>query len=54
MSPNFDLLIYGATAGGVMAALAAARHGLRVALLEPGRHVGGMVAGGLGCTDMDR
>ncbi len=52
--PSSDLIIYGATAGGVMAALAAARHGLRVALLEPGQHVGGMVAGGLGCTDMDR
>ena len=52
--PTYDLVVYGATAGGVMAALAANRRGLRVALLEPGQHVGGMVAGGLGCTDMDR
>ena len=37
----------GATAGGVMTAISGARHGLKTALLEPGRHVGGMVTGGL-------
>ena len=49
-----DVVVYGATAGGVMAAVAAAREGATVILLEPGRHVGGMVSGGLGWTDMDR
>ncbi len=34
-----------------MAAIAAAGEGARVALLEPGHHVGGMVTGGLGHTD---
>jgi hypothetical protein len=48
-----DVLVYGATAGGVMAALAAAGEGSSVTLLEPGRHVGGMVTGGLGRTDID-
>jgi hypothetical protein len=48
---RFDVVVYGATAGGVLAAIAAARDGARVALLEPGRHVGGMVSGGLGHTD---
>jgi FAD dependent oxidoreductase len=43
----------GATAGGVMAAVAAAKDGASVILLEPGRHVGGMMSGGLGWTDMD-
>ena len=47
----FDVVVYGATASGVMAAIAAATTGCRVALLEPGRHVGGMVSGGLGWTD---
>ena len=47
----FDVVIYGATAGGVIAAVAAAREGLRVALLDPGRHIGGMTSGGLGRTD---
>ncbi len=49
-----DVVVYGGTAGGVMAALAAAAEGAKVTLLEPGRHVGGMVSGGLGRTDMDR
>jgi hypothetical protein len=46
-----DLVVYGGTAGGVLTAVAAAREGLTVALLEPGRHLGGMVSGGLGWTD---
>ena len=48
---RFDVVVYGGTAGGVMTAVAAAREGLTVALLEPGRHLGGMVSGGLGWTD---
>ena len=51
---TFDLVVYGGTAGGVMTAVAAAREGLTVALLEPGRHLGGMVSGGLGWTDYGR
>ena len=51
---TFDLVVYGGTAGGVMTAVSAAREGLRVALLEPGRHLGGMVSGGLGWTDYGR
>jgi len=48
---TFDLVVYGGTAGGVMTGVAAAREGLTVALVEPGRHLGGMVSGGLGWTD---
>lgn len=48
------MIVYGATAGGTIAAIAVAREGRSVALLEPGRHVGGMITGGLGRTDMDR
>lgn len=50
----YDVLIYGATASGVAAAVAAARQGARVALVEPGAHLGGMVSGGLGHTDTGR
>lgn len=46
-----DLCIYGATSGGVAAAAQATRHGLKVALLDPARHIGGMSSGGLGATD---
>lgn len=47
----FDVVIYGGTAGGVIAAVSAAREGLSVAVVEPGTHLGGMVSGGLGWTD---
>jgi hypothetical protein len=46
------VLVYGATASGVAAAVAAARNGKDVVLLEPTRHVGGMTSGGLGATDV--
>lgn len=51
---SYDVVVYGATASGVAAAVAAARQGARVALLEPGAHPGGMVSGGLGHTDTGR
>ena len=51
---SYDVVVYGATAGGVIAAVAAAREGLHVVLLEPGQHAGGMVSGGLGFTDYGR
>lgn len=47
-----DLIVYGGTASGVMTAYSAAREGLHVILLEPGTHLGGMVAGGLSATDL--
>lgn len=50
-SQNFDVVVYGGTAGGVIAAVSAAREGLKTVLLEPSGHVGGMVSGGLGWTD---
>jgi len=48
---EFDTVVYGGTAGGVIAAVSAAREGLKTALLEPSAHVGGMVSSGLGYTD---
>jgi hypothetical protein len=51
---EYDVVVYGGTASGVIAAVAAAREGLRVAVVEPKRHLGGMVAGGLSNTDVAR
>ena len=51
-APSPDLVVYGGTASGVMTAYSAAREGLRVVLLEPGVHLGGMVTGGLSATDL--
>ena len=42
-----DVCVYGGSAGGVAAALAAARRGLDVVIVEPMRHLGGMHGGGI-------
>ena len=47
-----ELCVYGGTPSGVMAAVAAARHGHRVALVDINNHLGGVVSGGLVATDM--
>jgi hypothetical protein len=47
-----DVLVYGATSAGVIAAYTARRYGHAVLLVEPGRHLGGMSSGGLGHTDI--
>ena len=50
----YDLVVYGGTAGGAITAVSGARMGLKVALLEPRQHIGGMVSGGLSRTDVGR
>jgi hypothetical protein len=47
-----DVCVYGATAAGVAAVVAAAEAGATTTLVDPGAHVGGMVSGGLGWTDV--
>ena len=51
---EYDLVVYGGTAGGAMTAIAGAREGLHVLLLEPGQHIGGMATGGLSRTDFGK
>jgi hypothetical protein len=53
-APSYDVVVYGGTSGGVTAAVAAARLGQRVVLIEPGRHLGGLTSGGLGATDIGK
>ena len=48
----FDIVVYGATGGGVAAAVEAGLLGKSVALIEPQKYIGGMTAGGLGATDI--
>ncbi|MBI5831030.1 MAG: FAD-dependent oxidoreductase [Armatimonadetes bacterium] len=50
-SGQFDAVVYGATPGGIAAAVALGRRGRRVALVEPTEALGGMITGGLGRTD---
>jgi hypothetical protein len=47
-----DILVYGGTAAGIAAGVQAARMGKAVAIVEPGRHLGGLTTGGLGATDI--
>ena len=47
-----EVCIYGGTSGGVIAAAQTARLGKRVMIVEPGRHLGGMTAGGLSAVDI--
>lgn len=49
---RYDVCIYGGTSAGVVAAYSAAQQGLRVILVEPTTHIGGMTTGGLGFTDI--
>ncbi|MGI8929367.1 MAG: FAD-dependent oxidoreductase [Candidatus Limnocylindrales bacterium] len=46
-----DIVVYGATPSGVMAAVSASRPGVDVVLIEPTGHAGGMMSNGLTATD---
>ncbi len=46
-----DVCIYGATPGGIAAAVAAAKSGAEVILIEPTSRIGGLVTSGLSHTD---
>jgi FAD dependent oxidoreductase len=48
----YDVLVYGATPMGVVAAVSAARAGASVVIVEPTNHLGGMCSGGLSHTDI--
>lgn len=47
-----DVVIYGGTSAGVIAAVEVASQGRSVLLVEPGEHLGGLSSGGLGQTDI--
>jgi FAD dependent oxidoreductase len=47
-----DVVIYGGTSSGIVAAIQAKRSGKSVVLIEPSSHLGGLTTGGLGATDI--
>ena len=49
-----DVIVFGATPGGFCAAIAAAREGASVVLLEPTAHIGGVNTGGLCFSDSNQ
>jgi hypothetical protein len=46
-----DVIIYGGTPAGLAAAAAVVREGMRPIVIEPTVHIGGLITGGIACTD---
>ncbi len=49
-----DVVIFGGTPAGIIAALGAAREGATVTVIEPTKWIGGMVTGGLAKSDLGK
>lgn len=50
-SQSYDIVVYGATSAGVMAAVQAKKMGRTVVIVGPDKHLGGLSSSGLGFTD---
>ncbi len=50
-SAEYDLVVYGGTSAGVIAAVQAKKLGKSVIVVGPDKHLGGLSSGGLGFTD---
>src|SRR5688500_2166693 len=48
---EYDVVVYGGTSAGVIAAVQAKRMGKSVVIVSPDKHLGGLSSGGLGFTD---
>jgi hypothetical protein len=48
---TYDVVVYGGTSAGIIAAVQARRMGKSVVVVAPEKHLGGLSAGGLGFTD---
>ena len=48
---EYDLVVYGGTSAGVIAAVQAKKMGKTVVVIGPDKHLGGLSSGGLGWTD---
>lgn len=49
---EYDIVVYGGTSAGIIAAVHAARSDRSVILVEPTNHLGGLTTGGLGQSDI--
>ena len=52
LNSEYDVVIYGGTSAGVIAAIQATKLGKRALLIESGTHLDGLTSGGLGATDI--
>src|SRR6188768_119711 len=48
---EYDVVVYGGTSAGVIAAVQAVKMGKSVVIVGPDKHLGGLSSGGLGFTD---
>src|SRR6266851_9050087 len=48
---DYDIVVYGGTSAGVIAAVQAKKMGKSVVIVSPDKHLGGLSSGGLGFTD---
>ena len=51
---QYDIVVYAGTPAGITSAVQAAKLGKSVVIVEPNKHVGGMMSSGLGLTDASR
>jgi hypothetical protein len=51
LAETFDVVVYGGTSAGVIAAVQAKRMGKTAVIVSPDQHLGGLSSGGLGWTD---
>lgn len=51
-APEFDIVVYGATSGGLIAGIKARQMGYSAVVIHPDHHIGGLTTGGLGQTDI--
>src|SRR6186713_3521733 len=51
LAADYDVVVYGGTASGVIAAVQAKKMGKTAIVVGPDKHLGGLSAGGLGFTD---
>ena len=49
---DYDIVVYGGTSAGVIAAVQAKKLGKSTIIIEQGNHLGGLTSGGLGATDI--
>src|SRR5438094_832508 len=52
-SQDYDVVVYGGVPCGIAAAIAAAREGAKVLLIEPTKHVGGLNTSGLNTAETE-
>ena len=54
LAQNYDVIVYGSSSAGVIAAVQSAKMGKKTLLISTDNHIGGLTASGLGATDINK